>query len=586
MDSGREDRPISSNIASLGYCFVCRPFHCDSRDKICNNHCRTCLGLLVTPIHTHAHVPRCECPLDEEGTVVCSSHEDSVDVWESLYRDSVADMSEGLRSQRRAWIGRLKNIPREDGSGFISRRGRVRFDLKGDEYQDESSDGGCYEVDEQSKVSVEYNDERSDQGAEFDADGRPRSRVRYAMAASVLGGSTYDGPVSLPECWTHNGGGPRLQSDSMGFGRGERNIRDALEQLIQDEDFIGEVVDTNLFLDDRRGSCLNENLNSNLSFVRMRVGGAKDTGIDTIAQVDGGAAINIVREDVYRASGAKRLRSARSLKIKGVVGVQTCNTECHLFTSMAGSKLGDFMEKCGVHLASRFVIVKDCPMPIIIGSNTMADCNWHNWPVSKMMTIGAEAIVPHVPWTDAKSMIKVKFRRSDRCLTPVPLHHPKGFFDDCALAGDTDSSGDECVASSAVESESEGGESSDPWVSSLYDDGGPDSEEGSVVQEGIAEAEARRAAMRAKRSPQSLADESLLKVERVSEAEHAALMPTGSKVPKKGPYEMFIMSSIMTSASLRAQAYEDVCVSSTAASNVAPEPVISTVIRNKEDRGR
>ena len=265
MASGRDDRPIATNIADLGFCFVCRPFHCNSRDTLCHNHCRTCLGLLVTPTHVHTHVPHCICPLDDDGVVVNAVPIDAVDVWETQYHQCLAESSVKLRRRQRAWIERMKDLPVAEGTGFISRKGPVRFDLSRNEYQGDSSDGGCHETSEQCQLSVEY----CGTGQESDSDGD----VRHAVVASVLGGSSAEdiGPVTMPACWTHNGGGPRPPSERVGYERGDRNIRDELERLIQDEDFIGEIIDTNLFLDDRQGSCLSENLNANLSFIKMRV---------------------------------------------------------------------------------------------------------------------------------------------------------------------------------------------------------------------------------------------------------------------------------------------------------------------------
>ena len=406
------------------------------------------------------------------------------------------------------------------------------------------------------------------------------------------------------------------------------------------------------------------------------MGGVKDVGIDTVMQVDDGSSINIVREDVYRASGAKRTRCHTAYKVNGIGGAKHCDTECKLFTTMLGTRMGDWMEKLKVNISARFVITKNCPVPILIGSNTMSDCGIHNWPAAKMTSIGREGKIPHLPWSEVKAKMPVKFHWRDQANgtfgVPSPAA-PAGFFDpnpnDEPVDSDSDGSiekqtrgGDSTQAFSAsawrsdvypredgkdADSDGYGGEikassarasdgasttpeptrpaHKDPWEVPPNDDHDPayddmlelipdsdtdeddepnaagasrtsrsrwdalmeeevrimllDEEEESVLRV-AAEAAAMRQRRqmreaRRKRSPHSIANELLLTVEQVSEAEHAALMPTGHGDRERRASEAFVSSSILITAAIRAREPISLLSASTAILNDNDDSVLA-----------
>ena len=118
--------------------------------------------------------------------------------------------------------------------------------------------------------------------------------------------------------------------------------------------------------------------------------------------------------------------------MKGIGGAKQCDTECQLFTTMVGTRMGDWMEKLKVNVSARFVIMKNCPVPILLGINSMSDCGIHNWPTAKMTSVGSAGTIPHLPWSEVRAKIPIRFRRSERfkgtyaVVAPTP---PQGFYD-------------------------------------------------------------------------------------------------------------------------------------------------------------
>ena len=400
---------------------------------------------------------------------------------------------------------------------------------------------------------------------------------------------------------------------------------DLLSHAIDDCQFKGKVIYTNLFINDRSGPHRIVEPNAKLSFLAVSVGGVKGVGIDTVMQVDDGSSINIVREDVYRASGAKRTRCHTAYKVNGIGGARHCDTECQLFTTMLGTRMGDWMEKLKVNISARFVIMKNCPVPILMGSNTMSDCGIHNWPAAKMSSIGKEGKIPHLPWSEVKSKFTVKFRRSDRDNgtfdVPSP-EAPAGFYDPnphhelvdtdsdvsvevmkkprdstqafsaSAWRGEEDSRDPEyddlvdlIQDSDTDEDEEPKGSSSRSRMEALVDKENErllrlEEEEDEVLRVAAESASVRQQwqqwEARQKRSPQSIANELLLTVEQVSEAEHAALMPTGCEPRRRPAYDAFISSSILITAAIRARESISLLSASTAILNENDESVVTT----------
>ena len=116
-----------------------------------------------------------------------------------------------------------------------------------------------------------------------------------------------------------------------------------------------------------------EQVNSKLTYLTGEVfANTRRRKLKCIVQIDDGSSINLIRADLAHKLGAV-FSSSRRCRVRGVGGMVAITQECTIHVKFRGTRVEYRHLSAASNIGTRFLVMDNCPVPMLIGSNTMHD---------------------------------------------------------------------------------------------------------------------------------------------------------------------------------------------------------------------